>query len=332
MVQSSYRFAQAIEKLAEYIKEVLRRNTSPSQQEPQISIVSNSAGTELPVPMFAVRTILTTMRRKSLSSLTKRFKTPPAESKFDALKATSVENRRFVQQVNKANDESTHKIETHRSEGNLKSYRNEFKAAEPSCSHDQDVASKTMRSISRQLRKMSVGELDILVNSEDNFLVDCLLDQVPAVKKSLTKRDTLEAHVQALASYNYAREPEFVRDRINLREQIEQTNAIRRRIVHRYVDPIMHKLGATHEKLTKEAREAEEQSECLAKKYLDGELEHQAFIEQYMKIREVTSQKRTLADRLTKERNKLAEQITKPFELDSPVPVPRRKRVSFQTN
>ena len=133
-----------------------------------------------------------------------------------------------------------------------------------------------------------------------------------------------------LADCNYAREPEFVQARLKLRETLDDVNEWRRRVTGRHLNPIIEKLNKAQEKLAEEARSLEKQSEQMAEDFLHGSKSLDLFIEDYIKLRKETSQKRILADRLAKEKNMLAVTIPRQMDSSSPIPAPRqKKRVSF---
>ena len=134
-----------------------------------------------------------------------------------------------------------------------------------------------------------------------------------------------------MASFNYAREPDFVRDRLRLRNLLDEVSSLKRRVTTKRLLPILEELNKAQSKLSTEARNSEEQSERMAQEFLDGGKTHDQFIEEYLKLRKETSKKRILADKLTKERNDLLEKISaSPRGSDSPLPNPRqRKRLSF---
>lgn len=232
-------------------------------------------------------------------------------------------------------------------------------------SEDEFDISKT----SKHLKKMSNDQLKALLSSQDNFVIDRLLDQTPMVcmtqplfstsnsaisfhnHRKLTpllftlptqnhyliqlkvlnrEHGTLTKQVNDLANFNYAREPEFVRNRLKLRDTLDEVATLRRRVT-KHLQPILNKLEVAKGKLSASAILAEEESEQVALSYLkEGSTSQDAFIELYVKLRKEAHEKRILADKLTKEKDMLANHIPKPLESNSPIPTPRqRKRVSF---
>lgn len=141
--------------------------------------------------------------------------------------------------------------------------------------------------------------------------------------------DELNKQVSSLANFNYAREPDFVRDRKKVRETVDEVAPLSRYITSRHLEPFIDRLGKTQDLLASEARKHEEQSEIMAKEFLSGRKSYDEFMEEYIAIRKQTSARRIQADKLAKERDRLAEILNKP--IDSPVPTPRqrKKRVSF---
>lgn len=101
--------------------------------------------------------------------------------------------------------------------------------------------------------------------------------------------------------------------------------------VTKHLQPILNKLDLARGKLSATAISAEEESEQVALRYLkEGSITQEAFIEIYVKLRKEAHEKRILADKLTKEKDMLANHIPKSLDSNSPIPTPRqRKRVSF---
>lgn len=133
-----------------------------------------------------------------------------------------------------------------------------------------------------------------------------------------------------LCAFNYAREPEYVRDRVKIREIVEDTASIRRRIVKSHL-PLLDLLSKTHCQISLDARKYEEESEGMAQEFLSGNKSYDEFIRDYLEARMKATGKRALADRLAKEKNLLAglNDLTKVNGTYSPIPKPRqRKKVS----
>lgn len=139
----------------------------------------------------------------------------------------------------------------------------------------------------------------------------------------------LKKQVNDLANFNYAREPEFVRDRLTLRDTLDDVATLRRRVT-KHLQPILNKLELTQKKLSTAADSAQKESEQVENSYLEGVTTQDTFIELYVKLRKEAHEKRILADKLTREKNMLTGCVPKPFESNSPIPTPRqRKRVNF---
>lgn len=130
----------------------------------------------------------------------------------------------------------------------------------------------------------------------------------------------MRKQVASLANYNYAREPEFVRDRLKLREITDDVAKMVKQVTGKHLEPILEKLSNIQEQLAHEARQREELSEAMAHRFLtadddddDGDNDnhepYDEFIRQYIGLRKETSRKRILADRLTKERDTLMSNI-----------------------
>lgn len=161
------------------------------------------------------------------------------------------------------------------------------------------------------------------------------------------EHEELKQTVAKLAIFNYAREPDFVRDRNKLRDTLDEVANLRRSIQCKYVNRILGQLERAQVQIDTEARSAEEKSERMAKDFLDANIGHEDFLERYINIRKNAIQKRIIADKLTKERSKLDENVSgtsprnnnnnnnnKTFaQQNSPTPTPRqRKRLSLVAN
>lgn len=170
--------------------------------------------------------------------------------------------------------------------------------------------------------------------------------------KLIRERDDLRNQVIKLANYNYAREPDFVRDRVKLRETVDEVGHLKRHVERRIgllLDKVLDKLEKEEVKLNESASSKFEDSEKFAKSYLDGKLDtkHEHFIDEYTKLRKEAHKASILAEKLTQEKGKLAQDyvakvtstskdVNNNLSADvnnnnsSPVPTPRQKRrVSF---
>lgn len=153
------------------------------------------------------------------------------------------------------------------------------------------------------------------------------------LKKLLVERNTLNDQVVKLGNFNLAREPDFVRGRLSLRNIVEEVDETIRRLDIKYLQPILEKLNRAEEQLSLIARKYEEESEQLAQQFLDKSLAYDGFIEKYIKLRKEASKKRVLADRLAREKSMLADTSkfikTRSANLiNPPAPTPpRRKKV-----
>lgn len=160
------------------------------------------------------------------------------------------------------------------------------------------------------------------------------------LKKLQKEREELKQRVAKLAIFNYAREPDFVRDRNKLRDTLDEVANLRRSIQSKYVNRILGQLERAQVKIDSEARSAEERSERMAKDFLDGNIRHEDFLQRYIDLRKNAIQRRIIADKLVKERSKLDENVSGASaksknsktldQQNSPTPTPRqRKRLSL---
>lgn len=154
------------------------------------------------------------------------------------------------------------------------------------------------------------------------------------IRRLERERDEMRKQVLSLAETNYAREPEFVRDRLRLREQSEELARMLRQLESKHMEPILVQLNAVQAKLARDAMKHEEQSETMAHQFLVGACAGPAegadgghgcaegadptssggsceqFLRDYVELRGETIKRRILADRLAKERDALLSNIT----------------------
>lgn len=90
---------------------------------------------------------------------------------------------------------------------------------------------------------------------------------------------------------NHACEPQFVRNRRELRNIVDEVDELRKNITTKYLQPIF-------DKVDKVAKRLEEDSEKLAQQFLDANLDYDTFIVKYKEIRTEATRNRVLADKL----------------------------------
>lgn len=118
-------------------------------------------------------------------------------------------------------------------------------------------------------------------------------------------RNQLRKQIATLASLNYAREPQLVRDRNKLTSELEQVKNLQKKINLKYINPFMAMLDKALDITISQLRKFEEQSEQLAQSFLMSYIGYETFIEQYIDIRKKVSIKRILADKLVREKEKI---------------------------
>lgn len=138
------------------------------------------------------------------------------------------------------------------------------------------------------------------------------------MKNLLKERNELKKQVVTLANFNYAREPQYVRDRLDLTCILDEVSNLRKRINSKQITPLVTKLEKALEALEKDAYEYEVQSELLQQQFLEKSLDYASFNEQYVKIRKQACVKRKLADQLAKEKLRLQEGLQKKVSTNDP--------------
>ena len=134
-------------------------------------------------------------------------------------------------------------------------------------------------------------KLTDLVATMRTFVVD------KALMRGLEReKNQLEKQVISLARFNYAREPELTRDRLKLRQLVDEVSQVLKRLelVKERAEPVLMKL---RERPGIEARALEEKSEEFAQQFLSGKITYDVFTKQYIGLRKETSKKRLIADR-----------------------------------
>lgn len=134
-----------------------------------------------------------------------------------------------------------------------------------------------------------------------------------------------------MATQNYAREPEHVRNRMKLLTIIDDLNELKKTITTLKVKPIMDKLKTIEQSLQDSANSNEiDQVEQIQQDFFAGKISHQVFLRTFIETQKELTKRRIIVDRFVKERTNLEINIPKLERGQSygPIPMPRQRRRS----
>lgn len=158
-----------------------------------------------------------------------------------------------------------------------------------------------------ELSKLDDDELKKLLNSESNELYDEWIDRSERVKRLEAEREMLMASVKSLAEFNLSRQNDYESDRSKLLTYVSEANRLKEEIHQK--EPILMKLAnktsleSTLSSLLAATAQAEEQSELIAKEFLDNSINFETFISKYPDMRKLAHARRIKAERLRQETN-----------------------------
>ncbi|XP_051160640.1 vacuolar protein sorting-associated protein 37B [Leptopilina boulardi] len=139
----------------------------------------------------------------------------------------------------------------------------------------------------RIIKNMSNDELKELLNDDEKF--EEVIKNVEQFKEYETEKEMLMASNRSLAEYNLARQPELEEGKQELRELSEKGSllctSINEKLDEIKEKPGMMSVDTALDMLQTAASEIDEQSETVAKKFVDGEIEVDEFLDQYLSLR-----------------------------------------------
>lgn len=122
------------------------------------------------------------------------------------------------------------------------------------------------------------------------------------VKSLEEEREMLMASVRSLAEFNLTRQQDYESDRSKLLDLVNECNKLRRDIEDKAARLVelskKTSLESTLAVIQQSAKEADEESENLAKTYLEEGMDHDTFINQYLEKRKLAYMRRIKAERL----------------------------------
>lgn len=167
------------------------------------------------------------------------------------------------------------------------------------------IQSSDIQSSLTELAKLSNDELKELVNSTSNDKYDELVAQSERVKSLESEREMLMASVRSLAEFNLARQNDYESDRSKLLTLVGDSNKLKEDIEQKAAKLLelskKTSLDSTLSVVLAATAQAEEDSEDVARRFLENSLDYDTFVSQYCEKRKLAHLRRIKADRLRQE-------------------------------
>lgn len=158
-----------------------------------------------------------------------------------------------------------------------------------------------------EINKFSDDELKELLNVESHERYDQFVSQTDRVKSLEAERDILMASVRSLAEFNLSRQPDYESDRSKLLALVSESNKTVEEIKAKEVKLMeltkKTSLESTLSTILAATSQSEEDSELIAKQFLESTIDYDAFINQYCDIRKLAHSRRIKAERLKASKN-----------------------------
>lgn len=150
------------------------------------------------------------------------------------------------------------------------------------------------------LNNLTDDELKELLNSEANERYDEYINQIGRYKQLESERDLLVASVRSLAEFNLSKQADYESDRSKLLALVSESNRIVEAIQQKEAKLIeltkRTSLESTLATVLKSTSQTEEESESIAKQFLDQVIDHETFIKEYCQTRKLAHSRRIKAD------------------------------------
>ncbi|GFG35660.1 hypothetical protein Cfor_11448 [Coptotermes formosanus] len=151
------------------------------------------------------------------------------------------------------------------------------------------------------LSHLNAEELKELLNNDSRF--DDMMKDVKQIRDLEAEKEVLMASNRSLAEFNLTKEPQLAEGKQHLQELSATGAALCQRIEGKVSELKQHTgdmtLETTLALLQTAAAESEEESEAIAEKFLDGNLDIDNFLEQFTARRKVMHLRRVKADKMT---------------------------------
>lgn len=169
------------------------------------------------------------------------------------------------------------------------------------------ISQSEIASCLAEINNLSDDQLKELLNSETNEKYDQLVNQTDRVKNLEAERDMLMASVRSLAEFNLTRQPEYESDRSKLLGLVSESNHIVEQIKAKEATLLeltkRTSLQSTLSKVQAATHQAEEESEKIAKEFLENSIDYETFKNKYSEERKIAHSRRIKAERLRLETN-----------------------------
>lgn len=153
-----------------------------------------------------------------------------------------------------------------------------------------------------ELEKWDDEELKKLLNSESFEQYDEWISQSDQYKSLESEREMLMASVRSLAEYNLSRQSKFESDRSQLLAHLSEAKQLKDDIESKEEKLLdlakKTSLESTLTAVLQATSLAEEESENIAKKFIENSLEFETFIKEYGEKRKLAHSRRIKAERL----------------------------------
>lgn len=148
---------------------------------------------------------------------------------------------------------------------------------------------------------LNAEELKELLNDDSKF--DDMMKDIKQIKDLEAEKEMIMASNRSLAEFNLAKGPQLAEGKERLHE-LSETGAALCHIIEGKVSKIKQQSGdltleTTLALLQTAAAESEEESDAIAEKFLDGDLELDNFLEQFTARRKMMHLQRVKADKMT---------------------------------
>ncbi|XP_075218398.1 vacuolar protein sorting 37B [Lycorma delicatula] len=155
--------------------------------------------------------------------------------------------------------------------------------------------------ISGLLTHLNVDELREVLNDDKKF--EELIKDCKGLKDIETDKEMLMASNRSLAEFNLSLEPIFSKEKHQIQELSETGDAIFRRVEEK-IKELNEKSGCQNLEtalalLQAAAAEMEEESEAIAEKFLEADLDVESFLEQFTTRRKIMHLRKVKTDKMS---------------------------------
>lgn len=158
-----------------------------------------------------------------------------------------------------------------------------------------------------ELNKLSTEELKALCNSSSDEKYDELVNQSDKAKSLESEREMLMVSVRSLAEFNLAKQNDYESDRSKLLVLVGDCNNLREDIQAKATKLLelskKTSLESTLRVVSEATSQIEEESETIAKSFLNNTIDFDSFSSRYIEKRKLSHLRRIKADRLRQETN-----------------------------